>query len=1125
MNIDVVLNRLVKLEGDQTLQNLIAQANARYILLSTSESRENFPAYTINDENLALLAFYYLGIGCTLVEGNNIENARDPLERGASILEYIHGSGNNRIENSNYYGLVASLAYYACFQYSKSFILIKKFASNTKISRLVHLYLLRDYGTLTNELNEIFIDETYSDTTLAENEDSSDSDTKIYQITIAKSLDGYLKYFHTGDESFLLNAKLLLTSLKEIAEIQSDPGIWWVIRLLILVSEGFNESSLWNALGAHFDIKKTQVREYIQSLVFMHPRGIYELFITQRKSLVKVLEQDSKGTIVSIPTSSGKTRIAEIAILNCCSENPQHKVLYIAPFRSLAFELENSLDKVLDSAGITVSHLYGGNMYSKLDELVIEDSNVIIATPEKAKAMLRGNNDLMEQIKLIVIDEGHLLGANKRLIVNEMFYEELRFFTEKNNGRFLLLSAVLPNSEELAQWLTGSPEAVYKNKWRPSDERLGMLEWNGERVSLNWESKDEERPSFNNRFIVKEALPLSGRQRVIKYLPGNKNEAVAATAYKLRTFGPVLIFVGRKNSVFVMAAAYFKVLEDKVNDFPWPNAFDWRAFELSCIETYGEHNNDWLNYARKGILCHNADLHSDVRLPLERLMRGGKPRVIIATSTLGQGVNLGVSTVIFSTLYQSRDLISPRDFWNIAGRAGRAFIDNEGKILVAIDTAHGVPKRIHWERNLIRQYFDKEQIDLAKSGVLSLIILLKKIASENEVNFELLLQLIAENKTVDIGEEAERVDNTLDWIDDTLLSILYLNNPDEGEIDYGNVEAFFRKSLAFIQAENEDDISGEQVVSFIRSRMEGIVEKVGTDKNKWNSIVKSGIPLNSDLLIEEKMATLIETTRIFTASEKSIQDKIDLLVRIETIIENLPVLLEDGGTIKSTDIKEIRDKWINASPASEILPLENAINIITKLYTFKLPWIINGISKKLRNLELEDESDALDELSILVETGLPSLTKVKIYQAGIRSRTAANEIGTYFEDDLWNRTINDYKRDLTENRDFYKSLVSLTSGEWIDLLYRVMRRKDHSIRRIPEFTFGTVHENTNTLIAREIRGEQYLMSPDLTVIEKVSNNDKVDFSSINNISGITFEYTKRRGSWKMRNENPYVEII
>lgn len=243
---------------------------------------------------------------------------------------------------------------------------------------------------------------------------------------------------------------------------------------------------------------------------------------------------------------------------------------------------------------------------------------------------------------------------------------------------------MLPNSDDLGTWLTNSKDFVYKDVWRPSDERLGVLEWDGENVNLNWESNDKERSSFNRKFIVQEQLPLAQRQRKPKYFPGDKNEAVAATAYKLRTFGPVLIFVGKKVSVFVMAAAYLKCLGHSPNDFKWSNIEDWSAFELACLETYGQDSN-WLLYARKGILCHNSDLHSDVRLPMERLMRKDKPLAIIATSTLGQGVNIGVSTVIFSTIFQSDGQLKAREFWNIAGRAGRAFVDHEGKILVTVN--------------------------------------------------------------------------------------------------------------------------------------------------------------------------------------------------------------------------------------------------------------------------------------------------------------------------------------------------------------------------------------------------------------------------------------------------------
>jgi hypothetical protein len=531
MNIEQNFTRLKRINEDSLVQNLIAQAHARYILLNTSESRENFPPYTIEDGSLNILALYYLEIGCSFAESQDLDNAREPMEKGASILEHVHGPESNKNRLSNYYSLVSALSFYVSFQYSKSFI--KKTKSDTIISKLIAFFLQRNFYELSREVEMLVVNKIYSDDFIAENDDKIDGDDKIYAITIAKSLNGFIEYFHTGDNRFLSAAKASLHIIKEIAELNNEPSIWWVIRLLLLISDGFNEASLWNSLGKHFDIESPILKKYIKSLVYLSPRGIHELFITQRKSLSKVLNLENNGCIVSMPTSSGKTRIAEIAIMDCFIKHPENKVLYIAPFRSLAFEIENSLEKTLKNIGITLSHLYGGSLFSRLDEKIIEESDIIIATPEKAKAILRADRAIADLIKLVIIDEGHLLGPDKRLIVNEIFFEELRFFMENNGGRFLLLSAVLPNAEDLSLWLTKSKETIYKDTWRPSDERFGILEWTGEQVNLEWFNKDEERPSFNKKFILCEQLPLEHRQRKPRYFPGNKNEAVAATTSKL----------------------------------------------------------------------------------------------------------------------------------------------------------------------------------------------------------------------------------------------------------------------------------------------------------------------------------------------------------------------------------------------------------------------------------------------------------------------------------------------------------------------------------------------------------------------------------------------------------------
>ncbi len=1116
MNIEHIEESYQALESDFTLQNLIAQANARYILYDTGESQENFPRYTIKDEQLNILALKYLNIGCNYFENQNYIKAVHSLEKGASILEYIHGSVKVETKNKKLFCLISALAYYVCFQYSKSFILIQKFQSDTIIASLISLFLNRKFDQLQSEIDQIIVNSSYSDEYLAEHFEE-DNTKKIYEIVIAKALNYYVQFYYTGNNDFLELAKRNLLDLQDIAEIKGEPDIWWIIRLLILILKGFKESSLWHVLGNYFNTTDKLPLKYIQSLVYRNS-SITELFITQRNSLPKVLNNDQRGSIVSIPTSSGKTRIGEIAILNCLVNDPDAKILFIAPFRSLAYEIENSLDEIFSNLDISVSHLYGGSLFSKLDEKIINESSVIVATPEKSKALLRSSKEILSCIKLVIVDEGHLFGANKRFIINEIFYEELKYHVGINGGRFLLLSAVLPNAEDLSEWLTGSSNNVYKEHWRPSDERIGIMEWNGTAVNLNWRSSDTERDSFNPNFVVRQELPKKPRQRKTRYFPEDKNQAIATTAYKLKNFGPVLIFVGIKKSVFAIAREYEKCIQPVDGRFRFKNKSNWKAFKLACIESYGE-DSEWLKFARMGIFCHNADLLSDVRLPLERLMRSEKPRVIIATSTLGQGVNLGVSTVIFSTLYQSREPITKRDFWNIAGRAGRAFVDHEGKILVAHDIVGKNQRKIDWERRNILEYLDKDNIDKAESGFLTLIRELKRVSQQNGLSFDTLISLLAENRIEDIPQQLDGIDTLLDWIDDGLLSLHNSNNIEENNLNW--VDDYFAKSLAYLQTQYYQDITGEEVIKFVKARIKGITKKVG-EKENWENVVSSGIPINSDLQIEDKIDQIIGFAKNYLIGDKTLEDRILLLENIENTINDITALKD--GNIASVDSKKIRSKWLSGVAMSDIAQYDNAISIITNHYSYNLPWILNGISKKIRNRNLVDESDVIEELAILVELGLPNVKSVKIYQAGIRSRSSALEIANMYEDEVGEKSIKTYKQDLINHAIFYKEQLSENASAWIDLLVVFSKRDFVKIEKVPNFTCGKAHEIARPLVARLINNEQYLLSPDYSVISKLDRDLDINFSEVNKLKGIYFDFNESTKMWSMTCLNPYVKF-
>ena len=271
---------------------------------------------------------------------------------------------------------------------------------------------------------------------------------------------------------------------------------------------------------------KSIIENYISSLIY-RDNPIVELFVSQKNALDKILSDN--GAVISLPTSSGKTRIAEIAILQSLIENRAGKILYLAPFRSLAFEIEQTLGETFIPLNYSVSHLYGGSQFSKLDQTLINEAHILIATPEKAKAILRANNEITSQIKLIIIDEGHLIDTSKRNVTNELFIEELKFYINKNAGKIILLSAVLPNTEDISEWITNSKNNVVKEDWRPSSQRMGLLEFTGADVNINWYNLKMMK-KFKHLTITSLTLSLLAKDEIF---PSDKQEAVASAAVKL----------------------------------------------------------------------------------------------------------------------------------------------------------------------------------------------------------------------------------------------------------------------------------------------------------------------------------------------------------------------------------------------------------------------------------------------------------------------------------------------------------------------------------------------------------------------------------------------------------------
>lgn len=1113
MTVEKALQLFKELEEDSFTQNLIAQASSKNILLEANEPFENFPNYTENlDEKINYIAFSYLSIACTLKENQiNNEILNIAFEKSGDIIYQVHSPKNNQKENSNFYLLISSLSFYIASQYSKSFIAIKKAESNSQFIDLISTFLKKDIDNLVLKINDIVLNNEFQEEQIVLLNDSMDANFKFYTVILAKVLNLVIEYIYSGNEQWLGLAEEYILDLKELSSIDDEPLTWWVSRLISILLNTYKQYSFWNILPTLIPSDKTTL--YIQQLAFNNP-SVIELFYTQYEA-VNVM-RNNNNIVISLPTSSGKTRIAEIAILETLVNHPESKVLYLAPFRSLSFEVEESMDKIFSPLGFSTTFLYGGAQYSKIDKTLIEHSNIIIATPEKAKAIIRADESIADQIKLLVIDEGHLLGANQRLIQNEMFTEELKFHMSKNNGKIILLSAVLPNTKDISKWISNGENNILESKKRLANQRFGILKWTkSKNIDIKWLG---EPSSFNKNFIEQFSPPRA----ITRVFPQDKNEGFASTALKLSKLGTVLLFIAQARYVVTNAKRVLAAMGANKQRIVWKNQNLFKTFHLACDEA-GE--NEIFELAEYGILCHHGKLSTEVRNLLEKIMREEKPKVIVSTSTLGQGVNIGISTVIFADVFmnhQNESKIDSKDFWNIAGRAGRAFVDIEGKILYAVDENNWSYSR---DIQLCRNYFDISNMDKATSGLLSLIKEIKNIATQCNIDFDLLLQLISENNFSSLNtssdDYSEEVLEKFNWIDDTLLALDYKKVSFFDADPSAWIDDYFRNSLAYIQAQAESNITQDEVIQFLKARNRAVVRIAGHSSN-WESIVKSGIPLSSSVLIEEHIEDIKEIVQTYNLSEKNISDTIEIIKKVENLIQQMPST-SFKHNFDDTDVDLVREKWFSGVSLANIKQINNGQKICVEYFGMTIPWALNAIIRKLYDMSLDNEAEILENITLFSEIGLPNIFAVKIYLSGIRSRVASLDLSGRINSDLVDVSKRKLFNLIISNQEKINAYCLPVTSEWITIFETEQNHINSiDIPKVSNFTLKKISETieSNVLNIRKNEQSVFLCSPDFKTKIAVGSTDSLPFSSVGNNMGVYLMYNDLRKNWSMEVRNP-----
>jgi helicase len=184
--------------------------------------------------------------------------------------------------------------------------------------------------------------------------------------------------------------------------------------------------------------------------------GILELRPSQEKSIRKGLFKNNKNQIVCSPTGSGKTLVAELAMLDSIL-NKKKRVIYIVPLKALASEKYKEFYEQ-----------YGNEFKIRLsigemkNEKYNYDYDLLITTSEKLDSLTRHDRSFLENLGLLIVDEIHLLNDEKRGPTLEVI---LTIFKVKyKNIRIIGLSATIGNSVEISRWLGAD---LIEDDWRP----------------------------------------------------------------------------------------------------------------------------------------------------------------------------------------------------------------------------------------------------------------------------------------------------------------------------------------------------------------------------------------------------------------------------------------------------------------------------------------------------------------------------------------------------------------------------------------------------------------------------------------------------------------------------------
>ena len=385
--------------------------------------------------------------------------------------------------------------------------------------------------------------------------------------------------------------------------------------------------------------------------------------------------EDGKGVLVAAPTGAGKTVVGEFAAFSSLARGK--KCFYTTPIKALS---NQKFAEFQERFGEHRVGLLTG------DTNINSEADILVMTTEVLRNMLYANSSTLTNLGSVVMDEVHYLADKFRGAV----WEEVLIHLMES-VQVISLSATVSNAEEFGEWLgeiRGATEVIV-SEIRPIPLYQHVLI--GDRMIDLFNEPGRINPEILG--LEREALrrTKAPRGRRDRFNDNENRLSRAEIIEKLQRENllPAITFIFSRVGC---DAAVKQCLNEGVKLTTTEERIEIVATAQRYTQNLAEEDlevlgyRDWLTALERGIAAHHAGMLPSFKGAVEDLFKRGLVKAVFATETLALGINMPARTVVLEKLTkwngEAHVSITPGEYTQLTGRAGRRGIDIEGNAVV-----------------------------------------------------------------------------------------------------------------------------------------------------------------------------------------------------------------------------------------------------------------------------------------------------------------------------------------------------------------------------------------------------------------------------------------------------------